>query len=77
MENEIILKKEKKRLINKRYRETHKEKMSELVKKHYWKHIEEPEFKQRIKEKAKRYRDKKRIENNNNKQEYVLFTLET
>lgn len=64
---------ERKRLANKKYRETHKEKIKELVKKHYWKHIDEPEFKQRIKEKAKRYRDKKKVE----KPEYILFTLET
>jgi len=70
--------KERRRLANKKYRETHKEKMRELIKKHYWENIDNPEFKQKLKDKAKRYRDKqaKRVEKNN-EPEFILITLET
>lgn len=68
--------KERRRLANKKYRETHKEKMSELVKKHYWNNIDNPDFKQKIKDKAKRYRDKKKLEKLN-EPEFILITLET
>jgi hypothetical protein len=66
-------KKERRRLANKKYRDANKAKYAELVKKHYWEHINEPEFKQKIKDKAKRFRDK----NKNKKPEYILITLET
>jgi hypothetical protein len=64
-------KKVARRLANKKYRDANKAKYAELVKKHYWEHINEPEFKQRLQDKAKRFRNK------NIKPEYILITLET
>lgn len=71
-----VSKTERKRLANKKYRETHKEKMRELIKKHYWENIDNPEFKQKLKDKAKRHRDKKKLEKLN-EPEFILITLET
>lgn len=71
-----VSKTERRRLANKKYRETHKEKMRELIKKHYWENIDNPEFKQKLKDKAKRHRDKKKLEKLN-EPEFILITLET
>ena len=68
--------KERRRLANKKYRETHKEKMRDLIKKHYWENIDNPEFKQKLKDKAKRHRDKKKSEKID-EPEFILITLET
>lgn len=71
-----LSKTERRKLANKKYRETHKEKMRELIKKHYWENIDNPEFKQKLKDKAKRHRDKKKLEKLN-EPEFILITLET
>lgn len=68
---DIETKKEKKRLANKKYREANPEKIRELMRNYYWKHIDEPEFKQKLQHNANKFKEK------NKQPEFILMILET